>query len=78
MRESNLEQIREAIPEAARMNNAESDYGAIRDIQQVISHDGVMPAEAPQTIVRVLMASDKRVAQVNVARLYTNEFASAK
>ncbi len=78
MRESNLEQVREALPEAARMSNAESDYGAIRDIQQVISVDGLMPADAPQTIVRVLMASDERVAQVKLARLYTNEFASAK
>lgn len=78
MRETNVERIREAIPEAARMNNAESDYKAIRDAQQVISPDGLMPAEAPQTIVRVLMASDERVAHVNVAQLYTNEFASAK
>lgn len=78
MRESDVEQIREAIPEAARMNDAESDYRAIRDAQQVISRDGVMPPEAPQAIVRMLMASDERVAQVNVDRLYTNEFASAK
>lgn len=78
MHDSSAEQIREEIPESTRMTNANSDYQAIRDAQQVISTDGLMPADAPQRIVRLLAASDPRVKQVDVSQLYTNEFASMK
>lgn len=78
MHRSSVEKIREEIPEAARMSNANSDYQAIRDAQQVLSPDGLMPADALQRIVRLLAASDSRVKQVDVSQLYTNEFASMK
>jgi NitT/TauT family transport system substrate-binding protein len=78
MHDSSVEKVREEIPESARMNNADSDYQAIRDAQQVISPDGLMPADAPQRIVHLLASSDSRVKQVDVSQLYTNEFASMK
>ena len=78
MHDSSVEKVREEIPESARMINANSDYQAIRDAQQVISTDGVMPADAPQRIVHLLASSDPRVKQVDVSQLYTNEFASMR
>ena len=78
MHDSSVEEVREEIPQSARMSNANSDYQAIRDAQQVISPDGSMPADAPQRIVHLLEASDSRVKQVDVSQLYTNEFVSAK
>ena len=78
MHDSNVEKVREEIPESARMSNANADYQAIRDAQQVISTNGLMPADAPQRIVCLLAASDPRVKQVDVFQLYTNEFASMK
>jgi NitT/TauT family transport system substrate-binding protein len=78
MRQSSVEQVREEIPESARMSNANSDYEAIRDAQQAISPDGLMPADAPQRIVHLLAPSDPRVRQVDMFQVYTNEFALAK
>ena len=78
MHDSSAEKVREEIPESARMSNANSDYQAIRDAQQVISPDGFMPPDGPQRIVHLLAASDPRVKQVDVSQLYTNDFASMK
>jgi len=78
VQKSGAEEIRAAIPENARMNNPESDYKAIRDAQQAISPDGLMPDEAPGSIARLLATSDLRVNHVDVSKLYTNEFALAK
>lgn len=78
MHDNSVENIREEIPDSARMVSAISDYQAIRDTQQVISSDGFMPPDAPQRIVRLLAAFDPRVKQVDVSQLYTNEFASMR
>jgi len=78
MRQSTVEQVREEIPESARMSKATSDYEAIRDAQQIMSPDGLMPADAPRRIVHLLAPSDPRVEQIDVSQLYTNEFASAR
>lgn len=78
MHDSSAEKVREEIPESARMSNANSDYQAIRDAQQVISPDGFMPPDGLQRIVHLLAASDPRVKQVDVSQLYTNDFASMK
>lgn len=78
MHDSSVEKIREEIPESARMTSANADYQAIHDAQQVTSADGLMPADAPPRIVRLLAISDPHVKQVDVSRLYTNRFASMK
>ena len=78
MRESSAEQIRQAIPESARMGIPDSDLKSIRDAQQAISPDGLMPDDAPRSIIRLLASSEPRVTQVDLSRLYTNEFALSK
>ena len=78
MHESSVEKVRQEIPESARMSNADTDYRAIRDTQQVTSTNGLMPADGPQRIVHLLAVSEPRVNQVDVSQLYTNEFVLAK
>jgi NitT/TauT family transport system substrate-binding protein len=78
MRESSSDEIREAIPENARMSTPDSESNAIRDTQQAISPDGLMPDAAPLAIARLLVSSDTRVKRVDVSSLYTNEFALSK
>ena len=67
------------IPEGARMA-VESDLHAIRQMQTVLSVDGIMPAGSPALIERFVSVSNPKVkaSQIDVARLYTSEFASAR
>jgi NitT/TauT family transport system substrate-binding protein len=78
MRDNDAEQIRQAIPENARMSIPDSDLKSIRDAQQAISPDGLLPDDALLSIVHLVAPSEPRVSQVDVSRLYTNEFARSK
>ena len=70
------EEVRATIPEASRMPDSEADLDAIRQIQGTMSRDGIMPPGAPEIIRKFVAVSDERVrnAQLDLARLYTNEF----
>jgi NitT/TauT family transport system substrate-binding protein len=74
------EQVREMIPESARSANPEVDLRAIRQAQQAMSADGLMPAGSAELIQKYVAVSNTkvRVAHIDIARTYTNEFASAK
>ena len=67
------------IPEAARMA-VESDLDAIRQMQTVLSADGIMPAGSPALIEKFVAVSNPRfkAGQIDIARIYTSEFASAR
>ena len=78
MKENSPEQIREAIPESARMSAASSDYRAIRDTQQVVSPNGIMTTDGPLHIAHLLDVSGVHVGNLDVSRLYTNEFVTSK
>jgi len=78
MRDSGAEQIRQAIPENERMSMPDSDLKSIHFAQQAISQDGLLSDDALRSIVRLLATSDPRVTQVDISRLYTNEFALSK
>jgi hypothetical protein len=58
----------------------ESDLQAIRQMQTVLSADGLMPAGSPSLIERFVAASNPKVkaGQIDIAGIYPSEFASAR
>ena len=79
VREHAAEEVRAMIPESARMT-VESDLTAIRQMQTVLSADGLMPAGSPSLIERFVAASNPKIkaGQIDIAGIYTSEFASAR
>lgn len=79
VRDHPAEEVRGMIPEGARMA-VESDLQAIRQMQAVLSADGMMPDGSPALIERFVAVSNPKVkaGRIDVARLYTSEFASAR
>jgi sulfonate transport system substrate-binding protein len=73
------EEVRGMIPESARMT-VDSDLAAIRQMQTVLSADGLMPAGAPALIEKFVAVSNPKfkTGQIDIARIYTSEFASAR
>ena len=67
------------IPELAR-TTVDSDLAAIRQMQTVLSADGLMPAGAPALIEKFVVVSNPKfkTGQIDIARIYTSEFASAR
>ena len=80
VREHPAEQVRNMIPEPARMADPALDARAIREIQDGISADGVMPAGSGELIEKFLAVSNPKVrtAHIDLGHLYTNEFAGEK
>jgi NitT/TauT family transport system substrate-binding protein len=78
VREHPAEQVREMLPKEARMATAEADLRAIRGIQQGISADGLVPAGSAEIVEKFVAVSNKKVADahIDLARTYTNQFAS--
>jgi NitT/TauT family transport system substrate-binding protein len=76
VRDHSAEQVREMVPAAARTTD-EADLQAIRQLQQVLSSDGLMPPGATALIERFVAVSNPklRAAPIDIARIYTNEFA---
>ena len=79
VRDHAAEDVRAMIPAAARMT-VESDLQAIRQMQTVLSADGLMPAGAPALLERFAAVSNPKVkaGQIDVASLYTGECVSAR
>jgi hypothetical protein len=73
------EQVRAMIPQSTRMT-VDADLQSIRRIQQGLSADGRMPPGSPELIQKFVAVSNAKVraAHIEAAKLYTNEFASAK
>lgn len=79
VRNHSAEQVRDMVPAAAR-TTAEADLHAIRQLQQVLSSDGLMLPGSTALIERFVAASNPklRAAPIDIARIYTNEFALAR
>jgi NitT/TauT family transport system substrate-binding protein len=77
--EQSPEQVRDMLPEAARMT-AEEDLRTIRQMQQVLSVDGHIPGDSMPLIEKFVAVSNSklRAANIDLARLYTNEFTVPK
>jgi NitT/TauT family transport system substrate-binding protein len=76
VRDHPAEEVREMVPVDARTTD-EADLDAIRQLQQVLSSDGLMPPGATELIERFVAVSNPklRAAPIDIARIYTNEFA---
>lgn len=74
------EEIRNVMPSEHRFEDAEADLSALRTLKLWFSMDGRMPPEGPEIVRRALAAgsSDARLAVVDLAATYTNEFLEAK
>jgi NitT/TauT family transport system substrate-binding protein len=70
------EEVLAIIPDASRMPDAEADLAAIRQAQQTMSPDGIIPPEVPEIIRKYLAVSNESVrnANIDLSKLYTNEF----
>ena len=79
VRDRPAEQVRQMIPDGARMSE-EADLQAIHRMQQGISTDGLMPAGGAELVENFLALSNPKVraAHLDTAKTYTNEFASVK
>lgn len=80
VREHPADQVRTMIPEPARMANPDLDVRAIRGIQTGLSADGLMAPGSAELIEKFLAVSNPKVraAHIDVAHLFTSEFAAAK
>jgi sulfonate transport system substrate-binding protein len=80
MREQTAERILAEIPPTDRMPDTEADLEAIRYAQQALSHDGVLPPDAPETVRKILAVADQNVqtTHIDLSKTYTNEFAAAR
>jgi NitT/TauT family transport system substrate-binding protein len=74
------EEVRDMIPEAARGPDADADLHAIRSIQQGMSREGLIPPDSLESVRDFVAVSNPavRAAHMDLASLYTNEFASMK
>src|SRR4051812_29631778 len=79
IRDHDAEQVRDMVPDALR-TTPEADILAIRQLQQVLSADGLMPVGSAEMIAKFVAASNPkfRAKPIDVARIYTNEFAPEK
>jgi NitT/TauT family transport system substrate-binding protein len=79
IRDHPAEQVRDMLPVAVR-TTSEADLQAVRQMQQVLSADGRMPPGSTEMIAKFVAASNPkfRATPIDLARLYTNEFAPAR
>jgi NitT/TauT family transport system substrate-binding protein len=80
MSSHSAEELRAQIPESLRMPDGEADLQAIRAAQHVLSRDGVTPADAPESVRKFVAVSSEQVrtAQIDLSKIYTNEFVSGR
>jgi len=74
------EQVREMVPPEMRGTDIEADLEAIRQGQNTLSPDGMVPARGAELIAKCIVLSNERVrkAGVDLSKVYTNEFAGAQ
>ena len=70
--------IIKTVPEAYMLGDRAVYLGAFNRVRETISPDGLMPEEGPRNAVRVLASVDQtiRAANIDLAKTYTNQFAS--
>ena len=77
MRDHPAEQVRDLMTKRMGRPDADADLQAIRQAQQTLSPDGVVPATAIDIVEKFVAASNQKVrtAHIDVSKIYTNEFA---
>jgi NitT/TauT family transport system substrate-binding protein len=76
VREHTAEEVRAEMTETERMPEVEADLQAIRQLQQSMLPDGAMPAGGPEILRKVLEVSSSKIraAQIDLTKIFTNEF----
>jgi NitT/TauT family transport system substrate-binding protein len=79
VRGHSAEEVRDMLAAAVR-TTPEADLYAIRQMQQVLSGDGLIPDGSMAVIEKFVAASNPKIRStpVDFSRIYTNEFASAR
>ena len=77
MRDHPAEQVREMMTKRTGRPDSDTDLQAIRQAQQTMSPDGVVPATAIEIVEKFVADSNEKVrtAHIDVSKIYTNEFA---
>jgi NitT/TauT family transport system substrate-binding protein len=70
------EEVRERLPRAWRMEDAEADLEALRLLLALIPEDGAMTLESAEAVRRVVGVSLEKVrtARIDLSKTFTNEF----
>jgi NitT/TauT family transport system substrate-binding protein len=76
MRDHPAEQVRDLITKRTARPDSETDLQAIRQAQQIMSPDGIVPGGAVDAVERFVAASSEKVrtAHVDLSKIYTNDF----
>jgi NitT/TauT family transport system substrate-binding protein len=79
VRDHSAGQVREMIPDAARMTE-QADLQAIQRMQQGLSIEGLMPPGSAELVEKFVAISNPKVraAHIDAASIYTNEFVSVR
>jgi NitT/TauT family transport system substrate-binding protein len=74
------EDISNAMPQEYKGADSSVYLDAVRDIQPAFSADGLMPAEGPANVIRLLAVSDQRAnsAGIDLLATYTNAFLESR
>ena len=68
------------MSESERLPDVEADLQAIRQAQQSLSPDGVIPDSSPALVRKYLAISSEKVrgANIDLTTVYTNEFVTVR
>lgn len=80
MRTHTAEDIRAKMSESERLPDVEADLQAIRQAQQSLSPDGVIPDSSPALVRKYVAISSEKVrdANIDLTTVYTNEFVTVR
>jgi NitT/TauT family transport system substrate-binding protein len=76
VRDHPAEQVRDVMTKEMGRPDSDDDLQAIRQLQQTMSSDGVVPAAAVEAVATFVAISNKKVrtAHIDLSKIYTNEF----
>jgi NitT/TauT family transport system substrate-binding protein len=78
MHSHTAEEIRDKMPPSLRIEDAQVEIEGVRSLKNMLSEDGKLTAKDAETVKRVLGTTIEavRIANIDLSRTYTNEFAS--
>jgi NitT/TauT family transport system substrate-binding protein len=77
VRQAGVEEVAKVVPESYLLGDKELYMAALSKIRDVLSPDGLMPADGPATCLKFLAASDENIRpeKIKLEQTWTNEFA---
>jgi NitT/TauT family transport system substrate-binding protein len=76
MRSHSPEEIRQAMPPALRIEDAQIELEGVRSLKNMLSEDGLFTGDGAATVQKVLATSmeNVRTTKIDLSKTYTNEF----